>query len=150
MLHAMTAVETFWARFREATGHPDAPYQAGGFAKEHPEVATALAALVLEGRKRATAGLLVEYEEEAETLPVAGDLWVVTDGTGAPACVIHTTSVEVRHWAEVDEAFAFEEGENGRTLAGWRDAHTWYFASIGRPVEDDTQLVLERFEKLWP
>ncbi len=146
----MTTIEAFWARFRVATGHPDAPYQVGGFAEEHPEVASALAALVLEGRKRATAGLLAEFEEEAEPLPVAGDLWVVTDGAGAPACVIRTTFVEVRRWADVDEAFAFEEGENDRTLAGWRDAHTWYFDSIGRPVEDDTRLVLERFEKLWP
>ena len=105
---------------------------------------------MLEGRKRATTGLLAEYEEEAEPLPVAGALWVITDGTGAPVSVIRTTSVEIRRWADVDEAFAFEEGENDRTLTGWRDAHAWYFASIGRPVEDDTQLVLERFETIWP
>jgi uncharacterized protein YhfF len=146
----VTTIEAFWARFREATGHPDVRYQAGAFAEEHPAVATELGSLVLSGRKRATTGLLAEYEEESEPLPLAGDLWVVTDGAGEPLCVIRTTTVEVRRWADVDEAFAFEEGENDRTLAGWRSAHAWYFASIDRPVDDDTLLVLERFEKLWP
>jgi uncharacterized protein YhfF len=46
--------------------------------------------------------------------------------------------------------FAWDEGENDQTLAGWRAAHEWYFASIGQPVDDDTMVVLERFEKLWP
>ena len=74
----------------------------------------------------------------------------MTGGDGTPVCVTRTTSVEQRRWADVDEAFAFEEGENDRTLAGWRRAHAWYFGSIGHPVDDDTLLVLERFEKLWP
>ena len=144
------AVIDFWARFRAETGHPDAPYQVGGFAEEHPDVATELAALVAVGTKRATTGLLHEYESEGETLPQPGDLWIVTDGAGTPICVTRTTSVELRRYADVDEAFAFEEGENDKTLAGWRAAHEWYFASIGQPVEDETMLVLERFEKLWP
>jgi uncharacterized protein YhfF len=121
-----------------------------GFAEEHPDVATELAALVLAGTKRATASLHAEYLAEDEPLPQPGDLWIVTDGTGAPVCVTRTASVELRRYADVDEAFAHEEGENDRTLAGWRRAHDWYFASIGHPVDDDTMLVLERFEKLWP
>lgn len=144
------AITDFWARFRAETGHPDAPYHVGGFAEEHPEVATELAALVVSGTKRATTGLLHEYESEGEPLPQPGDLWIVTDGAGAPVCVTRTTSVELRRYADVDEAFAFEEGENDKTLAGWRAAHEWYFASIGQPVADETMLVLERFEKLWP
>lgn len=140
----------FWTRFLAETGRPDGPYQVGGFAEEHPEIATQLAALVVAGTKRATTGLLAEYLAEGTPLPAVGDLWVVTDGTGAPVCVTRTTAVEGRRWADVDEAFAFEEGENDRTLAGWQRAHRWYFDSIGHPVDDDTMLVLERFEKLWP
>jgi uncharacterized protein YhfF len=145
-----TAITDFWARFRAATGHPDAPFRVGGFAEEHPEVATELAALVLTGTKRATTGLLQEYMAEGEPLPQPGDLWIVTDGTGGPVCVTRTTSVEQRRYADVDEAFAFDEGESDKTLAGWRRAHAWHFDSIGHPVDDDTLLVLERFEKLWP
>lgn len=70
----MTDIEAFWTRFRAETGHPDVPYQVGGSAEEHPEVATTLAALLLEGRKRATAGLLAEHEDEAQPLPAVGDL----------------------------------------------------------------------------
>ena len=144
------ATTAFWDRFRHETGRPDAPYQVGAFAEGHPEVATELAALVLAGAKRATAGLLAEYEAEGEPLPQPGDLFLVTDGQGVPVCIIRTTSVEQRRFGDVDEAFALEEGENDRTLPGWRRAHAWYFASIGHPVDDDTLLVLERFEKLWP
>lgn len=146
----VSEIERFWARFLVETGEPDGPYQAGAFAEEHPAVATELGALVVAGRKRATAGLLAEYLEEREPLPDVGTRFVVLDGRGAPLCVIRTTSVEVRRWADVDEAFAWDEGENDRTLEGWRAAHTWYFASVGRPVDDETLLVLERFEAIWP
>jgi uncharacterized protein YhfF len=146
----MDEIERFWARFLAATGEADGPHEAGAFAEEHPEVATALGALVVEGRKRATTSLLAEFEEAGEPLPAVGERSIVLDGRGSPLCVIRTTSVEVRRWADVDAGFAWDEGENDRTLEGWRAAHAWYFASIGRPVQDETLLVLERFERIWP
>jgi uncharacterized protein YhfF len=150
MLGPVSEVERFWARFLAETGGLDGPYRVGGFAEEYPEVATELGLLVRDGPKRATAGLLVEYEEAGDPLPMVGERWVITDGAGSPLCVTRTTWVEVRRYDAVDDAFARDEGENDRTLAGWRHAHEWYFGSIGRPVKDDTLLVLERFEKLWP
>jgi uncharacterized protein YhfF len=142
--------QAFWARFLAASGAVDGPYRVCAFADDKPELATELGLLVRDGPKRATAGLLAEYQEDGEPLPAVGERWIVTDGAGAPLCVVRTTAVEIRRYAEVDEAFAWDEGENDRTLAGWRRAHEWYFASIGRPLADDTLLVLERFEKLWP
>jgi uncharacterized protein YhfF len=82
-------------------------------------------------------------------MPEPGDLSVVLDGHGEPLCVIRTTAVEVRRFADVDERFAWEEGEGDRSLAYWRDAHIRFFASEGRPVDDDAEIVLERFELLW-
>lgn len=64
MLAGMETAAGFWARYLAATGAPDGPWQAYAFAEEHPEVATELAALVLAGRKRATAGLHAEYLAE--------------------------------------------------------------------------------------
>ena len=146
----MSDVQVFWAGFLAETGAADGPYRVCAFADDKPELATELGLLVRDGPKRATAGLYAEYQEEGEPLPVVGDRWIVTDGAGGPLCVVRTTAVETRRYADVDEAFAWDEGENDRTLAGWRRAHEWYFASVGRPLDANTLLVLERFEKLWP
>lgn len=145
-------IEEFWTSFTEATGI-DGPYEAWAFGHSSlPDLATELALLVRDGPKRATAGLLSEYEEEADTTPMpkAGDLSVILDGEGSPVCVIRTTEVEVRRFGDVDEQFAWDEGEGDRTLAWWRRAHIWFFDQYGMSVYDETPMVLERFEMLWP
>jgi len=162
------AVAEFWSAFVTVTG-TTGPYTAWGFADDaKPELMTKLGLLVRDGPKRATAGLETDYAPAAdraaradatvgagaapgaEPLPRVGDHSVVLDGEGRPLCIIRTTAVEIRPFGEVDEAFAWDEGENDRTLAGWRAAHEWYFASVGTPVDDDTRVVLERFAKVWP
>ena len=102
-------------------------------------MATELGRLVRDGPKRATAGLLSDYADGSEPMPAAGDYSVILDGDGAPLCVIQTTAVEVRRFGDVDEQFAWTEGEGDRSLAYWRDAHIQFFASIGAPVSDDTE-----------
>ena len=97
-----------------------------------------------------TAALLSEYAGGSEPMPAVGGYSVILDGDGAPLCVIQTTAVEVRRFGDVDEQFAWTEGEGDRSLAYWRDAHIEFFASIGAPVSDDTALVLERFDLVWP
>jgi len=146
------AIETFWRSFVEASGI-DGPYSAWAFGNT-AEMADELGLLVRDGPKRATASLLSWYEgpdaDDDEAMPVAGALSVVLDGRGEPLCVIRSVTVEVRPFGEVDEAFAWVEGEGDRSLAYWRDAHISFFASEGRPVEEDTPVVLDIFEQLWP
>ena len=147
----MTAdrVQQFWDRFVATTGI-DGDHTAWGFGND-PQMATELGRLVRDGPKRATASLRSWYVEgeNPERMPEVGDLSVVLDGGGDPLCVIRTSGVEVRRFADVDEEFAWTEGEGDRSLAYWRDAHIRFFASEGRPVEDDTEVVLERFDLLW-
>lgn len=138
-----------WNDYITATG-AIGPYTAEAFAEELPEVATELALLVRDGPKRATASVLAHYEEEGEPLPLPGAHSVVLDGAGNAVCVIRTTTVETRPFGDVDEGFALDEGEGDRTLAWWRQAHISYFAAIGTTVTDDTVMVLERFELVWP
>lgn len=143
------AVEAFWRSFAEATGI-DEPYTAWGFGND-PAMADDLGRLVRDGPKRATTSLLSWYEgEDAEPMPVVGALSLILDGCDQPLCVIRTTGVEVRAFGLVDEAFAWVEGEGDRSLAHWRAAHVDFFASEGRPVAEDTPVVLETFELLWP
>jgi uncharacterized protein YhfF len=75
---------------------------------------------------------------------------VIVDGDGEPLCVIRSTHVEIRRFADVDEEFAWTEGEGDRSLAYWRDAHVKFFTAGGMPPEDDSEVVLERFDLLWP
>lgn len=120
------------------------------------EMADRLAALVIAGKKTATASSAWVYEGTDgtdgadEPLPKVGDLSVVTRLGGDPLCVIETTSVEVRPFNEVDADFARAEGEGDLTLEWWREAH-WDFwtrslAPLGRAPTETMPVVMERFE----
>lgn len=137
-------ITRFWERFVATTG-VDGPYTAWGFGSD----ATALGLLVRDGPKRATASLLAWYRRDGDPMPAAGDLGVVLDSDGDPLCVIRTIAVEVRRFGDVDEEFAWAEGEGDRSLAHWRRAHVEFFPGEGQPVTEQTEIVLERFELLW-
>jgi uncharacterized protein len=143
-------VEAFWRAFAEATG-VEAPYEAWAFGgSDTPELATELGLLVRDGSKRATTGLLRSYEAEGEPLPGTGGYSVILDGAGRPLCIIRTTRVDTMPFGEVDDEFAWVEGEGDRSLAYWRSAHERFFESEGTPVTEDDLVVLERFELVWP
>lgn len=140
-------VEAFWREFVAATG-VDGPHTAWGFGSD-PAMATELGLLVRDGPKRATASLRSAYDPD-EPLPAAGELSVILDGAGLPLCVIRITDVETRRFGDVDEDFAWTEGEGDRSLAHWRKAHIEFFATQGVDVTEEDEVVLERFELLWP
>jgi uncharacterized protein YhfF len=147
------AVQQMWEEFR-AAGHPEAEL-AGAFAfGDSPGLADELAYLVLNGPKRATAGLVLEFERDGEPLPRPGDHSIVLNGHGDPICVIRTTEVEVKPLSQVDDQFAWDEGEGDRSLTWWRRAHERYFTrqceQLGVPFRDDLAVVFERFELVWP
>lgn len=143
-------IDQFWNEFVAATGI-DGPFDAWAFGGEDDhDLATELALLVRDGPKRATAGLLEDYEQEGDPLPVPGEMSVILDGEGLPRCVIRNTEVDVRRFGDVDESFAWDEGEGDRTLVSWRRIHIDHFAEHGWAVTDDTTVVLVRFELLWP
>jgi uncharacterized protein YhfF len=111
---------------------------------DSPELADELLALVLAGKKIATCGALASFVHGGEALPVVGRRDVVLDGRGRRAAVIETLEVEVRGFDEVDEQFAYDEGEGDRSYAYWRDAHERYFARNGG-FSLDMMVVCERF-----
>lgn len=146
-------VREMWEAFRRAAGI-DAEL-AGAFTfGNSPEMADELADLVLHGPKRATAGMLLDYERDGEPVPRPGEYSVVLDGRGQPVCVIRTTEVRIRPLNQVDAAFAWDEGEGDRSLGWWQEAHHRFFSQrceqVGVPFEADLPVVLERFELVWP
>lgn len=89
-----------------------------------------LAALILAGRKRATVWNGLE-----ENPTTAGKQWAVT-ANGKPVAIIETLSVGQLRFDEIDEAFAFEEGEGDRSLLYWRIVHEDFFRNEGHFAPD--------------
>lgn len=149
------AVAVLWAAYCTATGlPPGTPHGAFAFGSG-AAMADELLVPVLSGAKRATAGVLVEYEAEGQPWDRTGFHEVVVDGRGQPACILRYTACEVRPFDQVDEDFARAEGEGDLSLAWWRDAHFRYYdpflrARFGRPLAPDEPMVLERFTIVWP
>jgi uncharacterized protein YhfF len=149
--------EACWAGFVQslALGDPRraAVPDAFGFGGEG-QLADELAALVLAGRKKATASLPVEYTSIQAPLPKAGDLSIILDGRGDPVGIIERISVELVPFSEVDAEFAAQEGEGDGSLRYWREAHTWYFGRVceelGGKLEDTTPILCQRFKLVWP
>lgn len=134
---------------RRSTGEAIERFEAFAFGNS-PRMADELAALVFAGRKRATASLLAEYRAEGEPLPDVGAFGVVLDGAGRPVALIRTRAVTVVAFRDVDEVFAWEEGEGDRSLRFWRDAHRAFFARSDPSFSEDSPIVCERFEVVYP
>ncbi|MCF6737753.1 ASCH domain-containing protein, partial [Blastococcus sp. KM273129] len=81
----------------------------------------------LAGTKRATAALVVDFLDDGQPLPRIGGHWVACDGSGAPRCVLRTTELRLGPLRSVDEAFAWDEGEDDRTRESWLREHERYF-----------------------
>lgn len=82
---------------------------------DSPEMADRLLDFVLSGAKRATASLLAEYIAEGEPTPSIGSHWVVCDGEGRPRAILRVHELRIGLIDSVDDAFAWDEGEYGRT-----------------------------------
>ncbi len=112
-----------------------------------------IAALVLNGIKTATGSLQWVYEAEGRLPPAAGQYSIVTDGEHQPLCIIQDTEVCVTPFDEVDAAFAWDGGEEDRTLESWRRIYWEFIVSecsrIGREPSPKTPLVCERFRVVY-
>lgn len=109
------------------------------------DMADDLLALVLKGRKTATCSDLGVYKNKPETMPAAGQRWIVLNGAGEPACVIEITEVTIRRYCDIDADFAAAEGEGDLSLAYWRNEHRDFFTRAGS-FREDMALVCERFK----
>ena len=146
-------VRAFWSAFRAAGGPAHDEYDVIAFG-DSPKMAGELAALVLNGPKRATAGLLRDFTVNGEAMPRVSGFVVVVDGAGKPVLVWRTAEVRVGPLFSVDEAFAWDEGEGDRTRADWLDGHTRFFERQaereGFAFHDGIETVFERFTLVWP
>ncbi|NVD07896.1 ASCH domain-containing protein [Vibrio sp. JPW-9-11-11] len=112
------------------------------------------ARLVSAGIKRASCSLKAAYDIEQEPMPKVGRLTVVLDWNEKPVCIVRLTEVSYCPFNLVPEEFAKLEGEGDGSYQWWYNAHleffTKYAESIGTTFSLDDELVLERFEKVYP
>lgn len=151
-MNKQSETQSFWQAYIDslpAGGElPPDSYEVWSFGNS-ATLANELGHLAKTGLKTATCGPLWAYQAEHEPLPQPGDLSLITDGEGAPLCIIETTEVQVKAFNEVDEQFAYDEGEGDRSLAYWRAVHWDAFSreceTIGRKPDETMPLVCERF-----
>jgi uncharacterized protein YhfF len=154
-LHAKDAL-AMWRAYDAARPQPNPPEEEPWIGRfgDSPELADELLALVLAGTKRATAGLVRDHVLSSEPLPRVGGHWVVCDGQGLPRCVLRSVELRIGPLSSVDDAFAWDEGEDDRTRDSWLREHERYFrrtqAARGEAWSDDLEVVFERFRVVWP
>jgi uncharacterized protein YhfF len=105
-------------------------------------------------KKTASCSLKAAWEYDDEPFPNIGALTIVTDWDEVPVCIIKTTAVTIAKFKEVTPEFAKAEGEGDGSYEWWRKAHINFFTAyaneIGCQFSEDSELVLERFIKVYP
>jgi uncharacterized protein YhfF len=102
--------------------------------------------LILDGHKRATAGLLLEYVRENEELEAEGELLALVDDDTQRVATVLVVAVETVPFIEVPWRFARAEGEGDESLEEWREGHRRFWSAEGDTIEDHTPIVLIWFE----
>ena len=104
--------------------------------------------LVLHGNKRATAGLLSEYELEGEHIEHVGELLAMVDNNGQHVGTLEVTRAEIVRFADVPNEFALAEAEGDLNAAEFRASHLEFWTRVGGTVTEDTLVVTVYFNLL--
>lgn len=150
-------IEQYWQLYIKTLpddAEADATYFVEQFG-DTAELANDLGQLVLDGVKVATCSSLWEWEaEQADPHEAMGTKTIILNSEGTPLCIIETTEIKIRPFNAVDAQFAYDEGEDDRTLDSWRREHWAYFSrvlpNIGKSPSSDMPLVCERFQMVYP
>ena len=113
-----------------------------------------LLTLIIDGRKRATCGLVADYVAAGDPLPRVGGHLIICDGAGAPRAILRSIELRIGPFNSVDASFAYDEGEGDRTLESWLAGHRRFFdrvsATRGATWSEDDEAIFERFDVVWP
>jgi uncharacterized protein YhfF len=111
------------------------------------ESRSGLISLILDGKKRATAGTLEwDYLAENEPIESVGERLAVIDNQNQHVATIEATRVEVTKFADVPDEFALAEAEGDLSGDDFRASHFGYWTKLGLPIKDETEIVLVYFD----
>jgi len=152
-MNASKEITNYWNCFQREKEITSSFVSAWSFG-DNPELADELLELVLAGKKTGTATLVIELEKEGEKMPEVGDYNVILDGKGRPAAIIRTTSVNIKPFNQLEETYAYSEGEDDRTLESWKREHWKYWTrkgqKLGFTMKEDLLVICENFELVYP
>lgn len=103
---------------------------------------------IVNGNKRATAGLLDDYAKESEPVESVGECLAMLDNDNQHVATLRVTRVEVSRFIDVPDEFALAEAEGDLNAADFRASHNDYWSRIGETITDETQIVQVYFELL--
>ena len=103
--------------------------------------------LIINGNKRATAGLLKEdYIDEGEEIEYVGERLAILDNDQKQIGVIKVTRVEVLEFKDVPTEFALAEAEGDLSGYDFRQSHSKFWNSVGIEVKPETKVVTVYFD----
>ena len=103
---------------------------------------------IVNGNKRATAGLLDDYAKESEPVESVGECLAMLDNDNQHVATLRVTRVEVSRFIDVPDKFALAEAEGDLNASDFRASHSAYWSRIGETITDETQIVQVYFELL--
>ena len=112
------------------------------------ESRTQLIDFIVNGNKRATAGLLDDYAKESEPIESVGECLAMLDNDDQHVATLRVTRVKVSRFIDVSDEFALAEAEGDLNAADFRASHSDYWSRIGETITDETQIVQVYFELL--
>ena len=104
--------------------------------------------LILQGNKRATAGLLKEYEDEGEPIEHIGECLAMVDNNGDHVGTLKVTRVDVLRFIDVPDEFALAEAEGDLNAEDFRRSHLAFWTRVGEHVDNETPIVAIYFDLL--
>ncbi|HCC35399.1 MAG TPA: ASCH domain-containing protein [Ruminococcaceae bacterium] len=112
---------------------------------DNPQMADELLELVVSGKKTATVSVILDGDHA----PAPGDLSLVLDGKGRPACVIKTISTTTVPFQLLTWDMVKLEGED-ESFEDWRAGNKRYWnrdaENRGYSFTEDTPVLFEIFE----
>ena len=103
--------------------------------------------LIINGNKRATAGLFKEdYLDEGEEIEFVGERLAILDNQQKTIGIIKVTRVEVLDFKDVPTEFALAEAEGDLSGDDFRQSHLKFWNSVGIQVLPDTKIVTVYFD----
>jgi RimJ/RimL family protein N-acetyltransferase len=95
---------------------------------------------IINGNKRATAGLAADYEKEGEEVEFVGECLSMVNTDGNHVATLQVTRVDISRFADVPDEFALAEAEGDLNAADFRASHMEYWTKAGETVTDDTMI----------
>ena len=95
---------------------------------------------IINGNKRATAGLAADYEKEGEEVEFVGECLSMVNTDGNHVATLQVTRVDITRFADVPDEFALAEAEGDLNAADFRASHMEYWTKVGEAITNDTMI----------